>query len=148
MFIAGADISLIQAIQTAEEALPIVREGQAVLNALEASRLTTIAVINGPCLGGLELALACNYRVSTTESKVVMGLPEVKLGVLPGFGGTQRLPRLIGLVKSLDLILTGKFLKPDKALRLGVVDALIEPAFFDYQLQQFLASLQSSFVKK
>ena len=100
MFIAGADIRLIQNMTTEHEALPVVEKGQSIFNQLEDLSATTVAIINGPCLGGgLELALSCDYRLVTDDPKVLIGLPEVKLGVLPGFGGTQRLPRLIGLKK-------------------------------------------------
>lgn len=85
-----------------------------------------VAAIHGPCLGGgLELALACDYRVCTEDEVTRLGLPEVMLGLLPGSGGTQRLPRLIGLLPALDLILTGKQLRAKKAKKLGVVDACV-----------------------
>lgn len=145
MFIAGADISLIQDIKTEEEAFRLVQEGQGVLNALESCRATTVAVITGPCLGGgLELALACDFRISTTDSKVVIGLPEVKLGILPGFGGTQRLPRLIGLRSALDLILAGKMVPAEKAHKLALVDAIVNESFLEHQLPSLLASFKDA----
>jgi len=145
MFVAGADIALIQEISTEDEAFRLVQEGQAVLNALENCQATTVAIINGPCLGGgLELALACNFRVSTTDTKVLLGLPEVKLGILPGFGGTQRLPRLIGLRSALDLILAGKLISAEKAAKIGLVDAIVNEAFLEHQLPSILSSFSNS----
>ena len=87
-----------------------------------------MAAINGTCMGGgLELALACTYRVAATSPKTVLSLPEVKLGILPGAGGTQRLPRLVGLVRAMPLILTGKNVFPVPAKRMGLVDELADP---------------------
>ena len=87
--------------------------------------MPVVAAIHGSCLGiGTELALACRYRVASDEPKTTIGLPEVKLGIVPGAGGTQRLPRLVGLATALDLILTGRALKPSRALRAGLVDEL------------------------
>ena len=125
-FIAGADIRDFTAIRTALEAEALSREGQALLARLAALKTPVVAAIHGPCLGGgLEMALACRYRVATDDAKTVIGLPEVMLGIIPGAGGTQRLPRLIGLRAGLDLILTGRSLKAAKALRVGLVDEVV-----------------------
>ena len=97
-FIAGADISMLAACTSARDAETLSREGQVVFAEIEALTIPVIAAIHGPCLGGgLELALACHGRVVTEHGKTVLGLPEVQLGLLPGSGGTQRLPRLIGV---------------------------------------------------
>ena len=117
-FIAGADIKDFTAIRSALEAETLSREGQALLDRLEALPVPVVAAIHGPCLGGgLEVALACRYRVASDDPKTVLGLPEVMLGLIPGAGGTQRLPRLIGLRAALDLILTGRSLKAPRALQ-------------------------------
>jgi len=100
-FIAGADINEIKSINNREEALQKVKRGQDILNKIANLKIPSIAVINGSCLGGgLELALACSYRVAIINKKTILGLPEVNLGIIPGFGGTQRLPKLIGLKNS------------------------------------------------
>ena len=86
------------------------------MNKLEALPFPTVAAIHGPCMGGgMELALACAYRVISNDQKTALALPEVKLGIIPGFGGTQRLPRLVGLTNALDMILTGKSIYARKA---------------------------------
>ncbi len=98
-------------------------EGQAVLAKLEALPFPTVAAIHGPCMGGgLELALACTYRVISNDQRTALALPEVKLGIIPGFGGTQRLPRLVGLSNALDMILTGKSVYARKAKKIGLAD--------------------------
>ncbi len=121
IFIAGADISEIEDLRDEEEAYNKVREGQKILSGISVLPFPTLAVIDGACLGGgLELALCCDYRLCTENAKTKIGLPEVNLGVLPGFGGTQRLKRLTGLSKALELILGGKILNGKKAEKLGV----------------------------
>jgi 3-hydroxyacyl-CoA dehydrogenase/enoyl-CoA hydratase/3-hydroxybutyryl-CoA epimerase len=123
-FIAGADISEFTGLNDAEEAYELVRLGQGVLDRLEALPCPTVAAIQGFALGGgLELALACNYRVAALEG-TKLGLPEVMLGIHPGFGGTVRAPRLIGAPAALDLMLTGRNLGAERALKLGLVDRL------------------------
>ncbi|MDP3804536.1 MAG: enoyl-CoA hydratase-related protein, partial [Candidatus Omnitrophota bacterium] len=108
IFIAGADIKEIEHITSANDAKEKAEKGKAILDKIYKSGLVTVAVINGVCLGGgLELALACKYRVASFSDRVRLGLPEVRLGVIPGFGGTQRLPRLVGLARSLSIILSG-----------------------------------------
>ncbi|CAE6893607.1 Catalyzes the formation of a hydroxyacyl-CoA by addition of water on enoyl-CoA. Also exhibits 3-hydroxyacyl-CoA epimerase and 3-hydroxyacyl-CoA dehydrogenase activities [Vibrio sp. B1ASS3] len=125
-FVAGADVRMLEACTTASEAEALAKQGQELFQQLSDQPYPVVAAIHGPCLGGgLELALACDYRVCTDSDKTRLGLPEVQLGLLPGSGGTQRLPRLIGLLPSLDLILTGKQLRAKKAKKLGVVDACV-----------------------
>ena len=125
-FIAGADIKDFTAIRSALEAETLSREGQALLGRLAALPMPVVAAIHGPCLGGgLETALACRYRVASDDPKTVVGLPEVMLGIIPGAGGTQRLPRLIGLRAALDLLLTGRSLKAPRALRAGIIDEVV-----------------------
>jgi 3-hydroxyacyl-CoA dehydrogenase / enoyl-CoA hydratase / 3-hydroxybutyryl-CoA epimerase len=128
-FIAGADIEEFTALTTESAAERLSFEGQEMVNRVETSSKPVIAAIHGACLGGgLELALACHYRLATDHPKTQLGLPEVQLGLIPGAGGCQRLPRLIGARAALDLILTGKSERGAKALRLGLVDELVPPS--------------------
>ena len=125
-FVAGADISMLDACGTAKDAKKISSDGHVVFNELEGLNIPVVAAIHGVCLGGgLELALACHKRVCSDSKKTLMGLPEVQLGLLPGGGGTQRLPRLVGVAKSLDLMLTGKQVRPKQALKMGLVDDMV-----------------------
>ncbi|HIC45069.1 MAG TPA: fatty-acid oxidation protein subunit alpha, partial [Sulfurimonas sp.] len=126
VFIAGADISEIEGLRDEKEAYALVREGQHIITKISELPFATVCIINGACLGGgLELALACDYRLCTQSSKTKIGLPEINLGILPGFGGTQRLRKLTGLSKALELILGGKILNGKKAEKLGIVDACV-----------------------
>ena len=128
-FIAGADIEEFTALTTQAEAERLSFEGQEMVSRIETLPKPVVAAIHGACLGGgLELALACHYRVASDHPKTQLGLPEVQLGVIPGAGGTQRLPRLIGLRASLDMILTGKSERAAKALRVGLVDEVVPPS--------------------
>lgn len=125
-FIAGADITMLDGCKTAAEAEEIGRMGQQMFAQLEQLPIPLVAAIHGPCLGGgLELALACHARVTSNDNKTVLGLPEVQLGLLPGSGGTQRLPRLVGVQKALDMILTGKQLRAVQAKKAGLVDEVV-----------------------
>lgn len=127
-FIAGADIGMLEQCKTAEEAKAVSRGAQDMFNRMERSKKPIVAAINGVCLGGgLELTLACHYRIATKDKKTSLGLPEVMLGLLPGGGGTQRLPALTSIPTALDLELTGKQVKADKAKKLGIVDLLVAP---------------------
>lgn len=127
-FVAGADISMLENCKTAEEAKQISHAGQIRFNRMEKGSKPIVAAINGVCLGGgLELALACHYRIATKDKKTGLGLPEVMLGLLPGAGGTQRTMKLGSLPTALDLCLTGKTVKADKAKKLGLVDLLVAP---------------------
>jgi 3-hydroxyacyl-CoA dehydrogenase/enoyl-CoA hydratase/3-hydroxybutyryl-CoA epimerase len=128
-FIAGADIRDFGTIRSALEAETLSRGGQAILNRLEALPFPVVAAIHGAALGGgMEVALACTYRIASDDPKTVLGQPEVQLGLIPGAGGTQRLPRLIGLPAALDLIVTGRSLKARRALKAGVVDEVVPTA--------------------
>jgi len=122
-FIVGADIAEIKGITDKEAGERLSRKGQIVLQKLEALPFATVAAIHGPCMGGgLELALACTYRIVSNDQKTALALPEVKLGIIPGFGGTQRLPRITGLANALDMILTGKSVFAQKARKIGLAD--------------------------
>jgi 3-hydroxyacyl-CoA dehydrogenase/enoyl-CoA hydratase/3-hydroxybutyryl-CoA epimerase len=122
-FIAGADVKAFTRLESEAEALSLIRDAQRVLDRIEALPCPTVALINGHCLGGgLELALACNYRVALDEPRTRIGLPEVKLGIHPGFGGTVRSIRLLGPLAAMDLMLTGRTIDAKRARRLGLVD--------------------------
>ncbi|MCB9877628.1 MAG: enoyl-CoA hydratase/isomerase family protein [Planctomycetes bacterium] len=126
MFCAGADVNLIREVTDPQDGEAAAVRGRSVFEKLRRLRAPVIAAIEGPCLGGgLELALFCDLRVVADAPGTQLGLPEVKLGIVPGFGGTQNLTRLIGLPKALDLILNGKLLRPKQALRSGVIDRLV-----------------------
>ena len=124
-FVAGADITEFTGLTDLEDAYRLVRTGQQVFDRLAALPMPTVAAIHGFALGGgLELALACDYRVGADDGKLSLGLPEVMLGIHPGFGGTVRTPRLVGAPAALDMMLTGKSLRAEEALKLGLVDRL------------------------
>ena len=125
-FVAGADVSMLDACQTEEEVRTIAKMGQDLFDKIENMNMPVVAAIHGPALGGgLELAMACHARVVSDDNKTVLGLPEVQLGLLPGSGGTQRLPKLVGLQKSLDMMLTGKQLRAKQAVKAGLADEIV-----------------------
>jgi 3-hydroxyacyl-CoA dehydrogenase/enoyl-CoA hydratase/3-hydroxybutyryl-CoA epimerase len=131
-FLAGADIEEFLEWKTAAEAEAASREGQALLTRLERLRFPVVAAIHGACLGGgLETALACAWRIASDHPKTVLGLPEVQLGLIPGAGGTQRLPRTVGLTAALDMILTGRNVRARQAHHMGLVDEVVHPAILD-----------------
>ena len=131
-FIAGADIEEFTKVVTAHQAERLAGEGQELIGRIEAASKPVVAAIHGACLGGgLELTLACQYRIATDHPKTQLGLPEVQLGLIPAAGGCQRLPRLIGLRAALDIILQGKSERAQKAYKLGLVDELVYPAILE-----------------
>ena len=126
IFIAGADIKELEKIRDSSHGEQLSREGHRIFAKIERLGVPTVAAIDGACLGGgCELALACRYRVATDDPKTKIGLPETQLGIIPGWGGTQRLPRLIGLMAALDIICAGKSVNGNKARRIGLVDAAV-----------------------
>ena len=125
-FVAGADINMLASCESASEATALSRQGQMIFDKIANLSIPVVAAINGACLGGgLELAMACHARVCSDSSKTALGLPEVQLGLLPGSGGTQRLPLLVGVQKALDMMLTGKQLRAKQALKAGLVDDVV-----------------------
>jgi 3-hydroxyacyl-CoA dehydrogenase / enoyl-CoA hydratase / 3-hydroxybutyryl-CoA epimerase len=131
-WIAGADLHLVATASDPKEVEAISRRFQAVCDELAWLPCTTVAAISGPALGGgYEVALACDYRVAADSNGVSVGLPEVSLGLVPAGGGTQRLPRLVGLPRALDLILAGKRLNARRALRAGLVDEVVHPVVLE-----------------
>ena len=149
IFIAGADVKEIMDILQDAEPVEIssmikkvITNGVATFNKLENLHCPSIAVIDGACMGGgLEMALACTYRVATDDVKTSLALPEVNLGIIPGWGGTQRLPRLVGLVQALPMILAGKKMNGKKAFKMKLVDALIPREFMDDRLNDFIQKI-------
>ena len=128
-FIAGADIEELARVTTPLEGEELSRMGQQLLENLASMSKPSVAAIHGAALGGgLETALACTHRIATDSPKTIFALPEVQLGLIPGAGGTQRLPRLIGLQAALDMILTGRNVRAGKAHRIGLVDELVHPS--------------------
>lgn len=126
MFTVGADINLIQEVTDAQLGAKLAKIGQDLFLEIEQLPFPTVAAISGPCVGGgCELVLACKHRIISDSKSSMIGLPETKLGILPGFGGTQRLPRLVGIPKALDIILAGKTLRPKQALSAKLVDEVI-----------------------
>jgi 3-hydroxyacyl-CoA dehydrogenase/enoyl-CoA hydratase/3-hydroxybutyryl-CoA epimerase len=125
-FVAGADISMLAACETAEDATTIAKGGQNMFQRIEDMPVTFVAAIHGPALGGgLELALACHYRVCSDDAKTQLGLPEVQLGLLPGSGGTQRLPKLISVQQAMKMMLTGASVRAKQAKKYGIVDDMV-----------------------
>ena len=138
VFIAGADVREIENLRNPEEGKVASAVGQRIFERWARLPFPTVAAIHGACLGGgTELALACDFRVCSDSPKTKIGLPEVNLGILPGWGGTQRLPRLIGLAAALDLILTGKSLDGKRAVRAGLADAVVPEAIFPEWAERF-----------
>ena len=136
-WIAGADIEQFKDFRTPADGEAASRAGQQLLNRLERLRVPVVAAIDGAALGGgLEVALACTYRVATDSKKTKLGLPEVNLGIVPGAGGTQRLPRLVGLRTALDLMLTGKQLDGRRARSAGIVDEVVPSAILPQVARQ------------
>ncbi len=141
-FIAGADIKEMMSMNM-DEFYAFGKLLQDANNLLSGMKKVVIAAINGHALGGgCELAMACDYRLMTS-GKALIGLPEAGLGVIPGAGGTQRLPRLVGVSRALDMMLTGKVIGPEEALAIGLVDRLIEPENFMSEVMAFAQKLAS-----
>jgi len=139
IFIAGADIKEIEKLKDEKEVYEALIQVHRIFNKLENLKIPTIAYINGACMGGgLELALACKYRVLSTNEKTKLAFPEIKLGIFPGFAGTIRAPKLIGLVNSLDLILTGKTIDAKKAYRINLADVIFDDSQKEFMLDDFI----------
>src|SRR5262249_40873294 len=124
-FIAGADVAEFTTIRGPEDARHLSRQGQELFSKLAALRVPTIGMIAGPCLGGgLELALACDYRLVLDSPRTQLGFPEIELGLLPAWGGTQRLPRTVGIERAIQIILNRRRLNAKEALHYGLADAI------------------------
>lgn len=148
-FLAGADVHHIARIATAEEADVVLKRGQNLVGQIEALPMPTVAVLHGSCLGGgLEFALACRYRVARDDSSTQIGLPETQLGLIPGWGGTQRLPRVVGLTDAVRMILEGSRLTAVEALRHRLVDFVLSTTGFEAELVAFLENTLSDHVRE
>lgn len=124
LFVVGADVNKVREVNTREEGERVTGEAQGIINLVENSRKPVIAAINGLCLGGgTELALACHMRIASDQAQ--MGLPEIMLGIIPAFGGTQRSARLLGTARALEIMLTGKFIPMAEAERIGLVNRVV-----------------------
>ncbi|WP_024954701.1 3-hydroxyacyl-CoA dehydrogenase NAD-binding domain-containing protein [Sulfurospirillum arcachonense] len=144
IFIAGADIKEIESMSDELSVKNMLNHGNEIFNKLSTLKQTTIALIEGACMGGgLELALSCDFRVAIDGSKTKLALPEVKLGVMPGLGGTQRLPKLVGLQNALGMILAGSVIDTRKADRIGLVDKVIPKGYEEFQIPEFLQSIST-----
>jgi 3-hydroxyacyl-CoA dehydrogenase / enoyl-CoA hydratase / 3-hydroxybutyryl-CoA epimerase len=148
-FIAGADIEAFQKVEKPGDWKPIAQKGHAILNQMEQSKKPIVAAIHGNALGaGLEIALACHARIASNDKSTKVALPEVKLGLLPGGGGTQRLPRLVGLQAALDMMLTGKNVFPYPALKMGLVDKVVHVSSLQKAAQKLALELVSKPIKR
>lgn len=144
-FIAGADVQEFTDLESAAEARAASAEGQRIFRRLQRLRVPSVAVIDGTCLGGgTELALHCTYRIATDRPSTRIGLPEVRLGIIPGFGGTVRLPAIVGLQEALRMILSGKSVGAKKAGRIGLVDRVVPPARLERELEDFMTLVLSN----
>jgi len=140
-FIAGADIDSFSTLQTPEAARALLARGWNLFNRLASVAFPTLALIRGHCLGGgLELAMACRYRLVVDDRDTRLALPEVLLGIFPGWGGMQRLPRLVGVPKALDMMLTGRAVNARAAYRLGLADGIVPPRLADQAARQLVVS--------
>ncbi|MFQ5588598.1 MAG: enoyl-CoA hydratase-related protein [Nitrospiria bacterium] len=124
IFVAGADIKVIASISSPQDGEALAKQGQSLFNKIEQMPKVVIAAITGYCLGGgMELAMACHLRVAGDRSR--LGQPEINLGIIPGFGGTQRLPRIVGQAKAIELILSGDMINAEEAKRIGLVNKVV-----------------------
>jgi 3-hydroxyacyl-CoA dehydrogenase / enoyl-CoA hydratase / 3-hydroxybutyryl-CoA epimerase len=141
-FVVGADLRFIASIETDAQIQEFLLQGQFVFDRLEHFSGTTVAVIHGPCLGGgLELALACDYRVAVNSANTQLGMPEAKLGLLPGWGGTRRLIETVGVADGLPLLLTGDSVNAQRACELQLVDAIVQESSLDEELTNWLLGM-------
>mmetsp|Transcript_3430 Transcript_3430/g.4006 ORF Transcript_3430/g.4006 Transcript_3430/m.4006 type:complete len:814 (+) Transcript_3430:352-2793(+) len=148
-FIAGADIFVIQSLEKKEDVIPLIESATKFFHHLKSKGVPLVCAINGPALGGgLEWALWCDYRICTDSPKTKLGLPEVKLGLLPGFGGTQNLHKLVGLQKAMDMMLTGKDIRPAQAKRMGLVDLVVAPQSLEQVAIDTAKGLANGSIKK
>lgn len=138
IYIAGADIEEIRAFTTKEQIEAAVSAGQSIFSQLEDLKIPVLASIHGACLGGgCEMILACDYRIASDAPETRIGLPETKLGIVPGFGGCVRLPRVVGLQAALDIILAGKSVAAKKAEKMGLVDRVVHPSTLEAQTLRY-----------
>ncbi|MFT4653803.1 MAG: 3-hydroxyacyl-CoA dehydrogenase/enoyl-CoA hydratase/3-hydroxybutyryl-CoA epimerase [Kangiellaceae bacterium] len=149
-FVAGADVSMLAACESAQDAENLSTQGQILFDRMEKISKTFVAAMHGPALGGgLELALACDYRVCSDSDKTQLGLPEVQLGLLPGSGGTQRLPALIGIQQAMKMMLTGSSVRAKQAKKYGIVDECVpQSILIDVAIELAKKPVKSRVLKK
>ncbi len=149
IFIAGADIQEIKSMTRKEEFENAVAAGQSIFNELEDLPMPTIAAVAGACAGGgCEFIMACDYRIASEDSSTKIGLPETKLGIIPGFGGCVRMPRMLGLANAFDIILAGKLIPAQKAQKIGLVDQVVYPTILEEQAMKMAKELIADGGKK
>lgn len=143
LFCAGADINVIRSVTKSQIGRELAEQGQKIFDLIADLSCVTVAAISGACVGGgCELVLACDYRIVTDLPQTKIGLPEVKLGIIPGFGGTQRLPRLVGVARALEIILKGQVLSSNHALASGLVDRLVQSSSEVVDVEQLFKELE------
>lgn len=148
-FIAGADVAAIAALGSADQARAASAEGQRIFRRIERLRVPTIAAVDGACMGGgTELILHCDYRIASDRGSTSIGLPEVRLGILPGFGGTVKLPATVGMQNALGLILSGKPARAARARRIGLVDRVVPAARFEAATGEFVREVVEGRVER
>jgi len=148
-FIAGADIFDISSSEDKSTLVPVIEEALDFFLHMRSTGKPMLAAINGPCLGGgLEWALWCDYRICTDTTSTKLGLPEVKLGLLPGFGGTQNLPATVGIQAAMDMMLTGKDIRPQQAKKMGLVDLIVAPQSLESVAISTAEGLAAGFINK
>ena len=148
-FIAGADVEAIAALSTVAEARAASAEGQRIFRRIERLRVPTIAAVDGACMGGgTELILHCDYRIASDRDSTAVGLPEVRLGILPGFGGTVKLPTLVGMQNALGIILSGKPVRPSRARNMGLVDRVVPTTRFKAATSEFVGEVVAGRVER
>ncbi len=148
-FIAGADIEMFKKVQKPGDFKPLSKQGHEYLNKIANFSKPIVAAIHGNCLGaGLEIAMACHVRIAANDKATKVALPEVKLGLLPGAGGTQRLPRLVGIQKALDMMMTGKNVYSSKAFKMGLIDRLAGPDVLHKAAKDFALELTKKKFKR
>ena len=147
-FIAGADIKSFVG-EKVGDFQPISRRGHKLLEKIENSKKPIVSAIHGTCYGlGTEISLSCNARICSNDTKTKIALPEVKIGLLPGAGGTQRLPRLIGLTKALDIMLTGKNIFAYSAKKMGLVDEVVDKSKLHLAATNIVESINTNKFKR
>ncbi len=148
MFIAGADIKEILPMTNADEIYAYLLKVDSIFTTLEHLPFPSVAMIDGVCMGGgLELALCCTYRLATSNKKTKLSFPEIKLGFFPGFGGTQRLPKLIGLINSLEMILQAKEINAQQAYKIGLVNEYFAEGYSEFRTEEFIQKVLNKKVK-
>lgn len=149
IFIAGADINEIKSLKTKNDFAEAVSGGQNIMNMVEDLKIPVVVAIHGACAGGgCEFSLACDYRIASDASETKIGLPETKLGIIPGFGGCVRLPRVVGVQGALDIILAGKMVPAKKALKMGLIDKMVHPAILQEQAIEMANDIIAKGAKK